>query len=998
MNYTSQTRNLESEYPRKKLKTKLFFCKEFTLSTFKTFLVAVLFTTITCNTFAQSPTAPAQGFNVFVENNATLNTNESEGAVAIGGDLILQGNYRVSIHDCGVYTNNGLKIGLLVDGKIDFGASSNGQLYVNSNYYAKIGDGTGTKVWYTDQNNATSPIRITEGNNYNSSTRVNLQANATTLGNVSANNNPVIEGNLIDFTAAFQTMRTSSTSISQNANNAQITNPNGQSISNTNLPNQIKINLQNGINYLNVTGSDLNNVSSITFNNQPSASKVLVINVDASGTFNWNVWNQAAISQQHAAYILYNFYNTIQLNIQGNPTIEGTVFAPFADIDKTVNQSNIEGQVIGKSIKHSGGEMHCAAFTTTLTTACVTADNTTTTAAITEGDTKTLTGAPAGGTWSIVSGGGTINGTTYTPDNINTNTDVTIRYTIAADGSCAETTDDVTFTVTPICVTADNTTTTAAITEGDTKTLTGAPAGGTWSIVSGGGTINGTTYTPDNINTNTDVTIRYTIAADGSCAETTDDVTFTVTPVNNIPSLCSDFLNQLDGTNGTPSTTSSYVSSSATYPSPLNNVEMSPIHVPASGYRGFDTAYSVVVGGNYTIPASGGSESEGRVAVGGNFINSKTGSLYGISQSGGGSYVIGAPGSYGLAVDGNIVMNGSAKIQIGFNANPASYTAIAGGTINNPANLEVTNQISNTASGVDIAGIISKMSSISASMSSTAVTGSFNDLSGGVRELIGNNNDLEVFNIDGTANQDLDPGYSGTLEFKDGTIKPGATIVINVSGTSVINRLQTLAGRINDPTSSAANSDLDALVYNVIWNFYEATNISNLTDLNGTLIAPLANLDTQGNINGRIYLGGNLIHSGAGSEIHNFPFTGDLSSFCSAIICTTADNTTTTAAINEGDTKTLTGAPAGGTWSIVSGGGTINGTTYTPDNINTNTDVTIRYTIAADGSCAETTDDVTFTVTPICVTADNTTTTAAINEGDTKTLTGAPAGGTWSIV
>uniref|UniRef100_UPI003F6C8844 SdrD B-like domain-containing protein n=1 Tax=Polaribacter sp. TaxID=1920175 RepID=UPI003F6C8844 len=32
-------------------------------------------------------------------------------------------------------------------------------------------------------------------------------------------------------------------------------------------------------------------------------------------------------------------------------------------------------------------------------------------------------------------------------------------------------------------------------------------------------------------NTNTDVTIRYTIAADGSCAETTDDVTFTVTPV-----------------------------------------------------------------------------------------------------------------------------------------------------------------------------------------------------------------------------------------------------------------------------------------------------------------------------------------------------------------------------------------------------------------------------------------------------------------------------------
>ncbi|SEE65438.1 hypothetical protein, partial [Polaribacter dokdonensis] len=145
---------------------------------------------------------------------------------------------------------------------------------------------------------------------------------------------------------------------------------------------------------------------------------------------------------------------------------------------------------------------------------------------------KTLTGTPNGGTWSIVSGGGTINGTTYTPADINTNTTVVIRYTIAADGDCAATSDDVTFTVTPVCdVVADNTTSTASITEGQTKTLTGTPNGGTWSIVSGGGTINGTTYTPADINTNTTVVIRYTIPADGDCASTTDDVTFTVTPV-----------------------------------------------------------------------------------------------------------------------------------------------------------------------------------------------------------------------------------------------------------------------------------------------------------------------------------------------------------------------------------------------------------------------------------------------------------------------------------
>ena len=153
------------------------------------------------------------------------------------------------------------------------------------------------------------------------------------------------------------------------------------------------------------------------------------------------------------------------------------------------------------------------------------ADNTTTNATITELQTKTLIATPSGGSWSVVSGGGSISGSTYTPANINTNTNVKIRYTFA--GTISERT----FLVTPICTAADNATTTASITENQTKTLTGNPPGGSWSIVSGGGSITGSTYTPANINTNTTVKIRYTIAADGSCDATTDDVTFTVTPV-----------------------------------------------------------------------------------------------------------------------------------------------------------------------------------------------------------------------------------------------------------------------------------------------------------------------------------------------------------------------------------------------------------------------------------------------------------------------------------
>ncbi|WP_204245810.1 hypothetical protein, partial [Paracoccus sp. S4493] len=80
---------------------------------------------------------------------------------------------------------------------------------------------------------------------------------------------------------------------------------------------------------------------------------------------------------------------------------------------------------------------------------------------------------------------------------------------IAANGSCAATTADVTFTVNANPGAAANTTANSAICEDDTKALVGSPAGGTWSIVSGGGSISGTTYTPADVASDTNVTVRY---------------------------------------------------------------------------------------------------------------------------------------------------------------------------------------------------------------------------------------------------------------------------------------------------------------------------------------------------------------------------------------------------------------------------------------------------------------------------------------------------------
>lgn len=317
---------------------------------------------LTSKVFSQSPTAPALGYNIFTEGDLRPKTNESEGPIATGGNLIIDGNYSVSVHTPGSFLVGGKPISLLVHGKVLYNSGNN--LKVLNNGYVKIGDPTGSNVWYFDQNNAASPIRITPNTNYNATPRIELNANSNQLG-VGVNNNPVFQGNLIDFPSAFSTMRSTSASMSQCEHNLIIKNPNGQVIPSTNLPNQIKIQLQDGLNVWNVSGSDFANLQVITFENQPNASRYLIVNVNAPGNFSWNVPNQAGVALPQCPFILYNFYNTTSLTING-ATIEGTVFAPFADVNKP-GQSNIEGQLIAKSFVQHGGEMHHAVFSPNVT-------------------------------------------------------------------------------------------------------------------------------------------------------------------------------------------------------------------------------------------------------------------------------------------------------------------------------------------------------------------------------------------------------------------------------------------------------------------------------------------------------------------------------------------------------------------------------------------------------------------------------------------------------
>ena len=247
------------------------------------------------------------------------------------------------------------------------GASPNGLLtVVNPNYYTKIGKSNGSVSWYFDELNAPANMRVTPNGVYNSSSRIQMNNTSPGYG-VNSSTNPVFENNLLDFSSAFQSLRANANNMASNSNNATLEDDNSNSITNTTLTPQTEIILNNGVNYLNVTGTDLNSVNGLTFQNLPSANKVLIVNVDAPGNFNWDVWEQIGISSTESPYVLYNFYNSDKVNIKGNETIYGTIFAPFSNVRKVFNKEDIYGQVIAESFTHDGGIIHCNKFAATST-------------------------------------------------------------------------------------------------------------------------------------------------------------------------------------------------------------------------------------------------------------------------------------------------------------------------------------------------------------------------------------------------------------------------------------------------------------------------------------------------------------------------------------------------------------------------------------------------------------------------------------------------------
>lgn len=340
--------------------------------------------------FGQSVTSSAKKFNVFIKGNTTLISNESEGPIAVGGNLITN-QYQISFDKSnGIYFVNGASIALAVKGGVIL---NNGSLTINGGNYIKIGNcnsPTILKTWYRDNNGAASTIRITEGSkSYSATPNILLNSNAKSFGEteVSDSNNPVCQnvfGNgasQINMEAAFADFSLKSASLSSLADNLPILDQNGKTIIGAEMgpytdPNKfinnsvIKVD-SNKVNVLTVSAkvwnslgniniSDVPNGPSNGFEPVPNTNFALIINITDLASFNQklNFPGFGGLSDNKASYVIYNFVDaTGDLKIGGNTQIVGTLFAPNANLIKE-NNGNINGQVIANEFVHKKDEIH----------------------------------------------------------------------------------------------------------------------------------------------------------------------------------------------------------------------------------------------------------------------------------------------------------------------------------------------------------------------------------------------------------------------------------------------------------------------------------------------------------------------------------------------------------------------------------------------------------------------------------------------------------------
>ncbi|TYL55643.1 choice-of-anchor A family protein [Nocardioides sp. BGMRC 2183] len=318
------------------------------------------------------------GFLVFVEGDVTLRNDESEGTMALGGDLRIQSNYHVAAGAepvFGTYTAPGddRPTYLHVGGGISW-EEPNSRVYVENRGFTKIGRDSSYTAHERDNNNAQVNYRIVRnGSDYNTIPHIDGRTRQSP-----ASIGVPVPDSLIDIGAAFSRYRVITDQLADCPANVDLVNDSGAL-----LPRPIpagsrgRLSLVSGrTNVLTLSETDLANLAEITFLDRPTADTPLLVNVTGA-EYLGNIPNMAGVSGGQAPYILWNFADATRIVVTGGDSIEGTLYAPNAALTWVPTQ-NIEGNVIAASFNHgmpegrTTREIHDFPFDTELS--CTTSD------------------------------------------------------------------------------------------------------------------------------------------------------------------------------------------------------------------------------------------------------------------------------------------------------------------------------------------------------------------------------------------------------------------------------------------------------------------------------------------------------------------------------------------------------------------------------------------------------------------------------------------------
>ncbi|GAA5147974.1 hypothetical protein GCM10023340_21190 [Nocardioides marinquilinus] len=300
------------------------------------------------------------GFLAFVEGDMTVRSGESEGTVAMGGDLHVRGNYNVA--GAGTtdptYTAPGdaRPTYLHVGGGVSW-ENGGADVYVQREGFTKIARTATYSAYNRDSNNAQVNYKVVKpGARYESQPKIEGRTNLQTPASIGT----VPPSSLIDIPAAFAAYRSISSQLAGCPSTVELLDRDQGMAP---LPRPIKPGAKGVLqlvpgrtNVLSLTTDELRNLSEITFADKPTASTPLLVNVTGT-TFDGNTPNLAGIGGVDAPYILWNFPTATSIRVVGGATIEGTIYAPNAAIDWQTS-NNIEGNVISARLDHGQGELH----------------------------------------------------------------------------------------------------------------------------------------------------------------------------------------------------------------------------------------------------------------------------------------------------------------------------------------------------------------------------------------------------------------------------------------------------------------------------------------------------------------------------------------------------------------------------------------------------------------------------------------------------------------